>query len=135
MEENDEPLVQPLLRHLVRLSLGVACQVWAIATAGADLPFLLICEWLIDWGGGIQSAMPASGECRMQRVTITLDDALMDELDAIIAARGYQNRSEAIRDLARAGIREAAEDIVKSATAWLLWSTPTTTRRGNCPSG
>jgi CopG family nickel-responsive transcriptional regulator len=47
----------------------------------------------------------------MQRVTITLDDALMDELDAIIAARGYQNRSEAIRDLARAGIREAAEDI------------------------
>ncbi len=47
----------------------------------------------------------------MQRVTITLDDALMAELDAIIAARGYQNRSEAIRDLARAGIREAAEDI------------------------
>ena len=47
----------------------------------------------------------------MQRVTITLDDALMEELDAIIAARGYQNRSEAIRDLARAGIREAAEDL------------------------
>jgi CopG family nickel-responsive transcriptional regulator len=47
----------------------------------------------------------------MQRVTITLDDALMDELDAITAARGYQNRSEAIRDLARAGIREAAEDV------------------------
>ena len=47
----------------------------------------------------------------MQRVTITLDDALMEELDAIIAARGYQNRSEAIRDLARAGMREAAEDV------------------------
>ena len=47
----------------------------------------------------------------MQRVTITLDDALMDELDAIIAARGYQNRSEAIRDLARAGIRDAAEGV------------------------
>ena len=45
----------------------------------------------------------------MQRVTITLDDELMNELDAIIAARGYQNRSEAIRDLARAGIREAAD--------------------------
>jgi CopG family transcriptional regulator, nickel-responsive regulator len=43
----------------------------------------------------------------MHRVTITLDDALMAELDAIIAARGYQNRSEAIRDLARAGIRDA----------------------------
>jgi CopG family nickel-responsive transcriptional regulator len=47
----------------------------------------------------------------MQRVTITVDDELMVELDRIIAARGYQNRSEAIRDLARAGIRQAAETI------------------------
>ena len=47
----------------------------------------------------------------MQRVTITVDDELMLELDRIIAARGYQNRSEAIRDLARAGIREAAETL------------------------
>src|ERR1700686_586092 len=47
----------------------------------------------------------------MQRVTITIDDELMTELDRIIAAHGYQNRSEAIRDLARAGIREAAESI------------------------
>src|ERR1700733_14630001 len=46
----------------------------------------------------------------MQRVTITLDDDLMADLDRIIEARGYQNRSEAIRDLARAGIREAAEE-------------------------
>jgi CopG family nickel-responsive transcriptional regulator len=47
----------------------------------------------------------------MQRVTITIDDELMTELDRIIAARGYQNRSEAIRDLARAGIRQAAESL------------------------
>src|SRR5262249_4527486 len=47
----------------------------------------------------------------MQRVTITIDDELMIELDRIIAARGYQNRSEAIRDLARAGIREAADTL------------------------
>jgi CopG family transcriptional regulator, nickel-responsive regulator len=47
----------------------------------------------------------------MQRVTITIDDELMTELDRIIASRGYQNRSEAIRDLARAGIREAAETL------------------------
>ena len=40
----------------------------------------------------------------MQRVTITLDDDLMADLDRIIAARGYQNRSEAIRDLARSGL-------------------------------
>jgi CopG family transcriptional regulator, nickel-responsive regulator len=51
------------------------------------------------------------GERRMQRVTITIDDELMTELDRIIAARGYQNRSEAIRDLARAGIREAGETL------------------------
>jgi CopG family nickel-responsive transcriptional regulator len=44
----------------------------------------------------------------MQRVTITLDDDLMADLDRIIAARGYQNRSEAIRDLARAGLAQAA---------------------------
>ncbi|MFU0506903.1 nickel-responsive transcriptional regulator NikR [Pseudaminobacter sp. NGMCC 1.201702] len=44
----------------------------------------------------------------MQRITITLDDDLKAELDKVIEARGYQSRSEAIRDLARAGIREAA---------------------------
>lgn len=42
----------------------------------------------------------------MQRVTITLDDDLMAELDAWTAGRGYQNRSEAIRDLTRAGLRQ-----------------------------
>ena len=46
----------------------------------------------------------------MQRVTITLDDDLMADLDRIIEARGYQNRSEAIRDLARAGIRRPREE-------------------------
>jgi CopG family transcriptional regulator, nickel-responsive regulator len=40
----------------------------------------------------------------MQRVTITLDDDLMADIDRLIAARGYQNRSEAIRDLARSGL-------------------------------
>jgi CopG family transcriptional regulator, nickel-responsive regulator len=44
----------------------------------------------------------------MQRITITLEDELLGELDRIIAVRGYQNRSEAIRDLARAGLRQAA---------------------------
>jgi CopG family nickel-responsive transcriptional regulator len=46
----------------------------------------------------------------MHRVTITLDDDLMAEIDRIIAARSYQNRSEAIRDLARAGIQQAAQE-------------------------
>lgn len=46
----------------------------------------------------------------MQRITVTLDDDLMDALDALIATRGYQNRSEAIRDLARSGLRQAAQE-------------------------
>lgn len=43
----------------------------------------------------------------MQRITVTLDDDLMAELDQVMAVRGYQNRSEAIRDLARAGLKQA----------------------------
>jgi CopG family nickel-responsive transcriptional regulator len=46
----------------------------------------------------------------MQRVTVTLDDALMAELDLLMAARGYKSRSEALRDLARAGIGQALLD-------------------------
>jgi CopG family transcriptional regulator, nickel-responsive regulator len=47
----------------------------------------------------------------MQRVTITLDDDLMVDLDRIIELRGYQNRSEAIRDLARTGIQQAKQEL------------------------
>jgi len=39
----------------------------------------------------------------MQRITITIDDALVTEMDRLIKSRGYQNRSEAVRDLMRAG--------------------------------
>ena len=46
----------------------------------------------------------------MHRATIALDDEFVEELDRIIAARGYQNRSEAVRDLARAGMRQVAEE-------------------------
>lgn len=41
----------------------------------------------------------------MQRITITLDDDLLREVDAL----GQPNRSEALRDLVRAGLRQAAE--------------------------
>src|SRR5580704_2101227 len=44
----------------------------------------------------------------MQRVTITIDDELGAELDRFMTARGYANRSEAIRDLARSGLQQAA---------------------------
>src|SRR5580693_7401135 len=47
----------------------------------------------------------------MQRVTITIDDGLADDLDRFMAGRGYANRSEAIRDLARSGLQQAATEI------------------------
>ena len=47
----------------------------------------------------------------MQRVTITIDDELDAELARFMAARGYANRSEAIRDLARSGLQQAAVEV------------------------
>ena len=47
----------------------------------------------------------------MQRVTITMDDDLAEELDRFMAARGYANRSEAIRDLARGGLQQKAAEV------------------------
>jgi CopG family nickel-responsive transcriptional regulator len=52
----------------------------------------------------------------VQRVTITLDDDLMQALDARITAMGYQTRSEAVRDLVRAGLRQDAIDAGAAAT-------------------
>jgi CopG family transcriptional regulator, nickel-responsive regulator len=37
----------------------------------------------------------------MQRVTVSLEEELADEFDELVHARGYQNRSEAVRDLMR----------------------------------
>jgi len=45
----------------------------------------------------------------VQRVTITLDENLMKDLDRCVTTRGYQNRSEAVRDLVRAGLLQTAE--------------------------
>jgi CopG family nickel-responsive transcriptional regulator len=50
----------------------------------------------------------------MQRVTITIDDELDAELDRFMKARGYANRSEAIRDLARSGLQQAATEVAGS---------------------
>jgi CopG family nickel-responsive transcriptional regulator len=50
----------------------------------------------------------------MQRITITVDDDLMHDLDRLIERRGYQNRSEAIRDLARAGLQQAMPDAAEA---------------------
>jgi CopG family transcriptional regulator, nickel-responsive regulator len=44
----------------------------------------------------------------MQRITITIDDKLLETLDAAIERRGYASRSEALRDMIRDSAREAA---------------------------
>ena len=43
----------------------------------------------------------------MQRLTITIDDDLLAEVDDFMARRGYDNRSEAFRDLLRSGLESA----------------------------
>ncbi|CAH1041574.1 nickel-responsive transcriptional regulator NikR [Halomonas sp. TD01] len=51
----------------------------------------------------------------MQRVTVTLDEELLSEVDELMHARGYQNRSEAIRDLTRSGLKQAKEEVAPEA--------------------
>ena len=43
----------------------------------------------------------------MQRTTIMLDDDLVARHDEFMAERQYANRSEAVRDLVRAGLEQA----------------------------
>ncbi len=47
----------------------------------------------------------------MQRLTVTFDEDLMVEIDRFMESRGYSNRSEALRDLARAGLTQAVETV------------------------
>jgi CopG family nickel-responsive transcriptional regulator len=42
----------------------------------------------------------------MERVTISLDETLLEEFDGFIRRKGYENRSEAIRDLLRRRLEE-----------------------------
>lgn len=46
----------------------------------------------------------------MERFTISLNETLASQFDELIAARGYQNRSEAVRDLIRAAIGQEHQD-------------------------
>ncbi|MDB5578111.1 MAG: nickel responsive regulator [Bradyrhizobium sp.] len=50
----------------------------------------------------------------MQRITITIEDDLLAEIDAAAKDRGYQNRSEIVRDLARAGLQQSAQQAAPS---------------------
>lgn len=43
----------------------------------------------------------------MQRITITIDDDLLETIDKISAQRGYASRSETLRDLVRDAVTRA----------------------------
>ncbi|WP_442754597.1 nickel-responsive transcriptional regulator NikR [Methylocystis sp. JAN1] len=58
----------------------------------------------------------------MQRVTVTIDDELMGALDRYMEAGGHQNRSEAVRDLVRAGLlKEPKTDGARNCIAALVY--------------
>ena len=52
-----------------------------------------------------------------ERLTITIDATTATELDAFMAAHGYTNRSEAIRDLMRSGLRQNAANAAPGRAA------------------
>ena len=55
----------------------------------------------------------------MQRITITIDDDLMGEVERFMQKRGYEARSEVFRDLLRAGLSACTKTAAAQATAWL----------------
>lgn len=60
----------------------------------------------------------------MQRVTISLDDELLAELDRFASERGYAGRSEALRDLVRSGLQqlEPEGDATRDCVAALVYA-------------
>ena len=46
----------------------------------------------------------------MQRVTLAINDRLAEDFDAFVQARGYGNRSEAVRDVMRRALSDAHAD-------------------------
>ncbi len=59
----------------------------------------------------------------MERITMSIDEKLASEFDALIAARGYTSRSEAMRDLLRREVEasRAAEDAQSHCVASLSY--------------
>lgn len=70
----------------------------------------------------------------MQRVTVTLDEELLAEVDALMRARGYQNRSEAIRDLTRSGLKQVREEVAPEAPCMGRWYMSTIMPLASYPS-
>lgn len=53
----------------------------------------------------------------MQRVTVTIDDDLLEGIDALCQSKGYRSRSEALRDIIRAEFSRAQAAATETAGA------------------
>jgi CopG family transcriptional regulator, nickel-responsive regulator len=51
----------------------------------------------------------------MQRITITIDDDLLEAIDGLMTQRGYASRSEALRDIVRDTMDRRRTDYPKAA--------------------
>jgi CopG family transcriptional regulator, nickel-responsive regulator len=54
----------------------------------------------------------------MQRLTISIDDELAETFDRLVREKGYENRSEAFRDLVRKALGE--EELVKGKAKYCV---------------
>jgi len=54
---------------------------------------------------------------KVARFSISLPESLLDELDAMVASRGFQSRSQAVAALARDGLVEFASEIGTGSVA------------------
>jgi CopG family nickel-responsive transcriptional regulator len=59
------------------------------------------------------------------RTGLSLEQDLLEQFDEFIARRGYQNRSEAVRDLIREHLVSEEGDQNKVIAATLTWSMTT----------
>ena len=65
----------------------------------------------------------------MERVTISMSQGAVAELAEFMASHRYDNRSEAIRDLARRGLEQARGEAGQERRGWAAqpWKRVTTT--------
>jgi CopG family transcriptional regulator, nickel-responsive regulator len=52
-------------------------------------------------GSSLPIRRPGNGEPAVQRITISIDDDLLETIDRLCDRRGYASRSEALRDIVR----------------------------------
>ena len=72
----------------------------------------------------------------MERITMSIDEELAKEFDALASKRGYASRSEAMRDLLRREVEAQPGRATRRArTAWPTCRTSTTTTSASSPSG